>query len=195
MTSSPAPIRKLFPVPAIALRRFSMKPCTRACLAGVALLAACSSDTGSGSVAPPSAGRGAPGSEENLVQSVGDRIFFDTDSNNVNAHAQATLGRQATLLRQYLQVSVWVAGNCDERGPKSTIWLSVSVVPTRTETTSWPMVSPRTGSKRSAMANLDRSIPLPHRRPGRRTETQSPREIEREQEGAAAAAPVRPALL
>jgi peptidoglycan-associated lipoprotein len=105
-----------------------MKHWTIACLAGVALLAACSSDSGSGSGttaasgsgagggASGSASRGAPGSEENLVQSAGDRIFFDTDSSKVNAQAQATLDRQATWLRQYLQVNVWVAGNCDERG-------------------------------------------------------------------------------
>jgi peptidoglycan-associated lipoprotein len=106
-----------------------MKHRTLACLAGVALLAACSSDKGSGSAttaangsglgagaAGAGAGQGAPGSEENLVQSAGDRIFFDTNSSNVSAQAQATLDRQAGWLRQYPQVNVWVAGNCDERG-------------------------------------------------------------------------------
>jgi len=98
-----------------------------ACLAGAALLAACSSDGGSGSAKTAAtgsgtgggaagAGRAAPGSEEDLVQSAGDRIFFDTDSSKVNAQAQATLDRQAGWLQQYRQVNVWVAGNCDERG-------------------------------------------------------------------------------
>jgi peptidoglycan-associated lipoprotein len=104
------------PGAAIALRRFSMKLRIRACLAGDALLAACSSNTGPGGGTSESRGRGAAGSEENLVQSAGDRIFFDTDASDVNARAQATLDRQARWLRQYLQVSVWVAGNCDERG-------------------------------------------------------------------------------
>jgi peptidoglycan-associated lipoprotein len=104
-----------------------MKHWTLACLAGVALLAACSSDSGSGSKTATTgsgaggggaagAGRAAPGSEEDLVQSAGDRIFFDTDSSKVNAQAQATLDRQAGWLQQYRQVNVWVAGNCDERG-------------------------------------------------------------------------------
>jgi peptidoglycan-associated lipoprotein len=102
-----------------------MKHWTLACLAGVALLAACSSDSGSGSAKTSTtgsgggvagAGRAAPGSEEDLVQTAGDRIFFDTDSSKVNAQAQATLDRQAGWLQQYRQVNVWVAGNCDERG-------------------------------------------------------------------------------
>jgi peptidoglycan-associated lipoprotein len=104
-----------------------MKQRTLACLAGVALLAACSSDKGSGSATTAAngsgtgagaggAGQGAPGSEENLVQSAGDRIFFETNSSNLNPQAQATLDRQVAWLRQYPQVNVWVAGNCDERG-------------------------------------------------------------------------------
>jgi peptidoglycan-associated lipoprotein len=34
----------------------------------------------------------------------------------VSAEAGATLDRQAQWLRQYPRISVWVAGNCDERG-------------------------------------------------------------------------------
>jgi len=103
-----------------------MKDWKLACLAGVALLAGCSSDTGSGSKTATTgsgtgagvagASRAAPGSEEDLVQSSGDRIFFDTDSSKVNTQAQATLDRQAGWLQQYRQVNIWVAGNCDERG-------------------------------------------------------------------------------
>jgi peptidoglycan-associated lipoprotein len=104
-----------------------MKQWTLACLAGVALVAACSSDKGTGTATTAAsgsgtgagaggAGQGAPGSEENLVQSAGDRIFFETNSSNLNPQAQATLDRQAGWLRQYPQVNVWVAGNCDERG-------------------------------------------------------------------------------
>ncbi len=110
-----------------------MKHWTLACLAGAALLAACSSDktagdangsggstggggSGIGASGAGGAGHGAPGSEEDLVQSAGDRIFFDTDRSSVNAQAQATLDRQSAWLQQYPQVNVWVAGNCDERG-------------------------------------------------------------------------------
>jgi peptidoglycan-associated lipoprotein len=121
-----------------------MKPATIACLAAAALLAACSSDTtgntaGAGGTAPGygeaggpggagglggiggaggagGAGQATPGSEEDLVQSVGDRIYFDTDRNTLNDQARATLDRQAAWLQRYPQVSIWIAGNCDERG-------------------------------------------------------------------------------
>jgi peptidoglycan-associated lipoprotein len=109
-----------------------MKHWTLACLLSVTLLTACSSSddsknangsggstTGSGYGAggPGSgAGRAAPGSQEDLVQSAGDRIFFDTDRNSLTQQATATLDRQSAWLQQYPQVNVWVAGNCDERG-------------------------------------------------------------------------------
>jgi peptidoglycan-associated lipoprotein len=108
-----------------------VKHWTVACLLGAALLAGCSSSddsknaggsggvtgvSGSGSGGPGGAGRAALGSEEDLVQSAGDRIFFDTDRNTLTPQATATLDRQAGWLQQYPQVNVWIAGNCDERG-------------------------------------------------------------------------------
>ena len=110
-----------------------MKHRTLACLLSVALLAACSSSdesktangSGGGGMGPggaaggmgaSGAGRATPGSQEDLTQSAGDRIFFDTDRNTLNPQATATLDRQAGWLQQYPQVNVWVAGNCDERG-------------------------------------------------------------------------------
>jgi peptidoglycan-associated lipoprotein len=62
------------------------------------------------------AGNAAPGSEEDLVQSVGDRIFFDTNQTTLNDQARGTLDRQAAWLQRYPTVSIVIAGNCDERG-------------------------------------------------------------------------------
>jgi peptidoglycan-associated lipoprotein len=110
-----------------------MKHWTVACVLGVALLAGCSSSddsknaTGSGGAGTAGlgsggaggaggAGRAAPGSQEDLTQSAGDRIFFDTDRSTLNPQAMATLDRQAAWLQQYPQVNIWIAGNCDERG-------------------------------------------------------------------------------
>jgi peptidoglycan-associated lipoprotein len=61
-------------------------------------------------------GHGAPGSQEDLTQSAGDRIFFDTDQSVLTPEARGILDRQVQWLQQYPQISVWVAGNCDERG-------------------------------------------------------------------------------
>jgi len=87
--------------------------------AAVALLAACANQntgaaTGSGAAAA-TAGP-APGSEEDLVANVGDRVFYDFDRSNLRADARTTLDRQSGWLAKYPQVNVQVAGNCDDRG-------------------------------------------------------------------------------
>ena len=61
-------------------------------------------------------GNAAPGSEEDLVQTVGDRIFFSTDQSILSDDARGTLDRQAQWLQRYPSVSIVIAGNCDERG-------------------------------------------------------------------------------
>ena len=109
-----------------------MRPSILAALALAVSLAGCASgDTGANSGAggangaygpggPGGAGgyanNAAPGSEEDLVQSVGDRIFFDTDHSTLSDEARATLDRQAAWLQRYPQVNIVIAGNCDERG-------------------------------------------------------------------------------
>ena len=110
-----------------------MKPWTMACLAGVALLAACGSDSdanktgaggangaggagGLGAGGAGGAGRATPGSQADLVQSAGDKVFFETDRSTLTDQARGTLDRQASWLQTNPNVQVWVAGNCDERG-------------------------------------------------------------------------------
>jgi peptidoglycan-associated lipoprotein len=91
-------------------------------LAGLALLAACSSPT-----TPNTIGGGtgqmtsgaAPGSEQDLVQNVGDRVFYAFNSSTLSSDADATLGRQAAWLAKYPSVNVLIAGNCDERGTET----------------------------------------------------------------------------
>jgi peptidoglycan-associated lipoprotein len=87
-------------------------------LAGVALLAACADKTGasSGSGATAATSGPAPGSQEDLVANVGDRVFFDFDRSTLKPDARATLDRQSGWLSRYPQVNVQLAGNCDDRG-------------------------------------------------------------------------------
>jgi peptidoglycan-associated lipoprotein len=88
--------------------------------AAVALLAACSSntaDTGAATGSGAAATSGAtPGSQEDLVANVGDRVFYALNASTLSPDATATLDRQAGWLAKYPQVSVQLAGNCDERG-------------------------------------------------------------------------------
>ena len=51
-------------------------------------------------------------------QTVGDRVFFDTDSAAISPLAQQTLARQATWLNQNPGVNVVVEGHADERGTR-----------------------------------------------------------------------------
>lgn len=59
-----------------------------------------------------------PGSAEDFRVSVGDRVFFGYDRFDLSPEARSILERQAAWLRQYPNVRVLVAGNCDERGTR-----------------------------------------------------------------------------
>ncbi|HEX6961227.1 MAG TPA: peptidoglycan-associated lipoprotein Pal [Lacipirellula sp.] len=61
---------------------------------------------------------GAPGSRQEFTVSIGDRIFFDTDSSVIRPDAQATLTRQAQWLNQYPSYSITIEGHADERGTR-----------------------------------------------------------------------------
>ncbi|MEZ6022613.1 MAG: peptidoglycan-associated lipoprotein Pal [Hyphomonadaceae bacterium] len=94
-------------------------------LAAVASLAACASrpepaptPTTSAPVTQPAPTGPTPGSVEDFRVSVGDRVFFGYDRFDLNAEARSVLERQAAWLRQYPNVRILVAGNCDERGTR-----------------------------------------------------------------------------
>jgi peptidoglycan-associated lipoprotein len=90
-------------------------------LAGLALLAACSSTPAPSTTAPTAnTNTGVvPGSEQDFVANVGDRVFFDFNKSKLSSDADATLGRQAAWLAKYPSVNVLVAGNADERGTET----------------------------------------------------------------------------
>ncbi|MGB1076837.1 MAG: peptidoglycan-associated lipoprotein Pal [Bdellovibrionales bacterium] len=59
-----------------------------------------------------------PGSQEDLVENVGDRVFFGYDSYNLSDEARSVLERQAQWLAQYPNLSVTIEGHADERGTR-----------------------------------------------------------------------------
>ena len=59
-----------------------------------------------------------PGSQEDLVTNVGDRVFFELDSIQLRVDARATLEKQSLWLRQNAGVAVWIEGHADERGTR-----------------------------------------------------------------------------
>jgi len=109
-----------------------MKLRTLSIFAAVALLAACESTpdnkgaAGGGGAAsqanPPSSSAGmaqiAPGSVEDFLKNVGDRVFFDFDKSNLLDEGKATLDKQAAWLKKYPQWAITIEGHCDERGTR-----------------------------------------------------------------------------
>jgi len=64
------------------------------------------------------AGSAVPGSAQDFVVNVGDRVFFETDSSELTATATATLDKQAQWLARYPRYSFAVEGHADERGTR-----------------------------------------------------------------------------
>ncbi len=63
-------------------------------------------------------GAAAPGSPQEFVVSVGDRVFFETDSTELTPQARATLDKQAQWLQTYNQYTFTIEGHADERGTR-----------------------------------------------------------------------------
>jgi peptidoglycan-associated lipoprotein len=91
---------------------------TLGALAAVALMAACTTPPpATTTVTPPTSGTSiVPGSQEDLVANVGDRVFYDFNSSSLRGDARTTLDKQADWLGKYGSVNVQIAGNCDDRG-------------------------------------------------------------------------------
>lgn len=86
----------------------------------VVAVAACSRTpntlpTGVGNVG---AGAATPGSQQEFLVTVGDRVFFDTDSSSLSPEAMATLDKQAQWLNRYPQYRIMIEGHADERGTR-----------------------------------------------------------------------------
>jgi peptidoglycan-associated lipoprotein len=73
---------------------------------------------GGAGVGVGAAGSASPGSQQDFVVNVGDRVFFDSDSSELSATAQATLDKQATWLNRYGTYAFTVEGHADERGTR-----------------------------------------------------------------------------
>jgi len=64
------------------------------------------------------AGAATPGSQQDFVVNVGDRVFFDTDSTELSGQARATLDHQAEWLNHYANYAFTIEGHADERGTR-----------------------------------------------------------------------------
>jgi peptidoglycan-associated lipoprotein len=64
------------------------------------------------------AGAAIPGSQQDFVVNVGDRVFFETDQTDLTPQARATLDKQAQWLSQYNRYTFTIEGHADERGTR-----------------------------------------------------------------------------
>lgn len=144
-------------------------------IAAAFLLVACSSTS---ATSPTAGGAGAggaavPGSQEDLVVNVGDRVFFNFDQYDLTPQGQATLQAQAAWLQQYPNVSLIIEGHADERGTREynlalgerravavrNYLIALGVSPTRLTTVSYGKERPAVvGSNDSAWAQNRRGV-------------------------------------
>ena len=64
------------------------------------------------------AGNAPPGSQQDFVVNVGDRVFFESDSSELTPQSIATLDKQAQWLQRYNQYTFTIEGHADERGTR-----------------------------------------------------------------------------
>ncbi len=147
-------------------------------LAALLLLAACeTSPTGTGGAGGSGAAGGVtaprPGTSEDFVVNVGDRVFFDFDKYNLKPEARDILQRQAAWLKKYPSVTITVEGHCDERGTREynlalgerransskNYLVALGVNPNRVKTLSYGKERPAvTGSNDAAWAQNRRAV-------------------------------------
>ena len=71
-----------------------------------------------GQASTPPATQLVPGSQQDLVANVGDRVFFDYDQFTLKPEARRTLDRQAEWMGRYPNVRLSIEGHADERGTR-----------------------------------------------------------------------------
>ncbi|HEY4141935.1 MAG TPA: peptidoglycan-associated lipoprotein Pal [Pseudolabrys sp.] len=88
-------------------------------VAALAMSACAKNADEAGGAGANAAGMATPGSQQDFVVNVGDRVFFETDSTELTPQARSTLDKQAQWLTTYSQYGQFtVEGHADERGTR-----------------------------------------------------------------------------
>ena len=88
-----------------------------AVLAAALAISACANNPAENSQANAGA-MAAPGSKQDFLVNVGDRVWFETDSSELSAKSRETLDKQAQWLTNYNRYTFTVEGHADERGTR-----------------------------------------------------------------------------
>ncbi len=81
-------------------------------------LGACAKDQNADASGFGAGGAATPGSSQDFVVNVGDRVFFETDSTDLTPTAVATLDKQSSWLQRYPRYTFTIEGHADERGTR-----------------------------------------------------------------------------
>lgn len=90
-----------------------------AAMLAVALsMGACANKNPLGGADGAMASAATPGSQQDFVVNVGDRVFFESDQTELSPQAIATLEKQARWLQSYNRYAFTIEGHADERGTR-----------------------------------------------------------------------------
>ena len=88
-----------------------------AVLAAALAISACANNPAENSQANAGA-MATPGSAQDFLVNVGDRVWFETDSSELSAKSRETLDKQAQWLTNYNRYTFTIEGHADERGTR-----------------------------------------------------------------------------
>lgn len=114
-----------------------------------------------------------PGTQQDLVVNVGDRIYFGYDQHSLTYEAKEVIENQSLWLKKYPNINLVIEGHCDERGTREynlalgekravsvrNYLVALGIDPARLETISYGKERPAvTGSDEEAWAQNRRSV-------------------------------------
>ena len=138
-----------------------------AALLGALALGACAKDQNADGFG--AGGAATPGSAQDFVVNVGDRVFFETDSTDLTPTAVATLDKQSQWLQRYPRYTFTIEGHAESAAPANTTIRSAPAAPRRSAIISPRAASPATASAPSPTARSGRSRSATTSPAGRRT--------------------------
>jgi len=98
-----------------------------------------------------------PGSQQDFVVNVGDRVFFETDSSELTDQARATLDKQAQWLNNYNRYAFTIEGHADERGTRE---YNIALGARRAETVRQYLVSRSVSPQRMRTISYGKERPV-----------------------------------
>ena len=125
-----------------------------AVILGMLAVAGCAKQTDqSGALASAA----TPGSQQDFVVNVGDRVFFETDSSELTDQARATLDKQAQWLNNYNRYAFTIEGHADERGTRE---YNIALGARRSETVRQYLVSRGVSAQRMRTISYGKERPV-----------------------------------